>query len=450
MKSHILRTMNKFNMMPKVSVLVGLSGGADSVALTHVLYSLSREYGFLVYTAHINHNLRGEDALRDEQFAKEFSKKLGVECFVLNADVRAVARNENISEELAGRKIRYEFFEKIMREKAIECTATAHHKNDNAETIIMNFMRGSSLSGLSGIPYKRGRFIRPLLDVTREEIEQYCADNALEYVTDSTNNENIYTRNKIRNLLIPQIEGNFNPNIVNTITANAQIISYENDYLESVTENEFARIFDGNSIDINELISLHKAVGLRIIRRFIDNICTIDNIPASVIVQIYNIAVNNVTGTCVNVAADFVARVQYGRLIIEKNPEVCPHFSYSIKIGDKKEIPELSCIIETEFVNEVKKDACEYFAVPPEISEITVKNREKGDTFIPTGMKGHKRIKDYMVNEKIPKYERDKIGLVEFDGKIGWVMGYRRDERFMLRNKNSDSRLLKIHVTYCN
>ena len=135
--------------------------------------------------------------------------------------------------------------------------------------------------------------------------------------------------------------------------------------MESVTENEFARIFDGNSIDINELISLHKAVGLRIIRRFIDNICTIDNIPASVIVQIYNIAVNNVTGTCVNVAADFVARVQYGRLIIEKNPEVCPHFSYSIKIGDKKEIPELSCIIETEFVNEVKKDACEYFAVQP-------------------------------------------------------------------------------------
>lgn len=169
------------------AILVGLSGGADSAALITVLCRLSEKYGYKVYAAHVNHCLRGDAADRDEDFSRQLAERLGAGFFSLRADVAKLAEERGISEEEAGRNVRYSFFDKIADENGIELIATAHHRNDNAETILMNFMRGSGVSGLSGIPYRRGRIIRPLLGVTRAEIERFCAENGIEYVTDATN-----------------------------------------------------------------------------------------------------------------------------------------------------------------------------------------------------------------------------------------------------------------------
>ena len=188
MLNKIEKYMLANEIMPRKSVLIGLSGGADSVALTHLLYQLGKKYGFSMFAAHINHCLRGDDAVRDERFSADFAKSLGIRFFSHKADVRAIAEKEKISEETAGRNVRYSFFEKVMSENGIECCATAHHRNDNAETIFMNFVRGSGVNGLCGIPVRRGAFIRPLLCLSRTEIESYCRENGLSFVTDGTNN----------------------------------------------------------------------------------------------------------------------------------------------------------------------------------------------------------------------------------------------------------------------
>ncbi|MBQ6530500.1 MAG: tRNA lysidine(34) synthetase TilS, partial [Clostridia bacterium] len=230
-------------------VLVGLSGGADSVCLTHALQSLSEQLGIEVYTAHVNHGIRGEEAVRDEEFAKSFSEKLGISCFTARLNIPEDARQKSISEETAGRIARYDFFNRIAAENRLTKIATAHNRNDNAETLLMNFMRGSTVKGLGGIPVRRGNIVRPILCLTRAEIEEYCRENSLEYVTDSTNNETIYTRNKIRRELIPLIERTYNPNFVTTATENAVLTAEDNAYIAKQAENAFISLAADNKAD---------------------------------------------------------------------------------------------------------------------------------------------------------------------------------------------------------
>ena len=200
----VKQTIKRYDLIKEGdSVLVGLSGGADSVALCHILHTM----GINIVAAHLNHNIRGEEAKRDEEFAKTFAKKLGVRFVSKSVNVRELAKNTGMSDEMAGREARYAFFDDVCKSYGLTKIATAHNRNDRAETILMNLMRGSTMSGLSGIPYKRDNIIRPILDLTRAEIESYCDSMGLLYVTDSTNAADDYTRNKIRHKLLPLIEG---------------------------------------------------------------------------------------------------------------------------------------------------------------------------------------------------------------------------------------------------
>ena len=184
------------------SVIVALSGGADSVALLHVLYSLKEQYNLKLYAAHLNHQLRGEEADRDEQFCKILCEKYNIPLYRKSVPVGALAAKRKISEELCGREERYRFFEALSGALHAK-VATAHNADDNAETLLFHLARGSALQGAGGIPPKRGVFIRPLLGCTRAQIERYCDANGLDYVTDSTNLRDDYTRNKIRHQLTP-------------------------------------------------------------------------------------------------------------------------------------------------------------------------------------------------------------------------------------------------------
>ena len=213
-------------------ILIGLSGGADSVCLTHILYSLKSELNIELFAAHVNHGIRGEEAKRDEEFAKNFAKSLDIPIFIKHADVITEAKNRGVSEEMCGRQIRYEFFEETVKEHNINKIATAHNKNDTVETVLMNFIRGSSLAGLCGIPAKRGNIIRPILPLTREAIIAYVNENKLDYVTDSTNLETVYTRNKIRLDLIPYLEQHFNTNFTNTVYHSSDVLYREHQFLE--------------------------------------------------------------------------------------------------------------------------------------------------------------------------------------------------------------------------
>ncbi len=439
----IKHTMLEHNMMPGNSVLVGLSGGADSVALLHIMKRLSAEFGFKVYAAHINHGLRGSEAERDADFSKKLCDLLGIEFFLKNADVRALAKEWGISEETAGRQVRYDFFTEIMSKYSIDYTATAHHKNDCAETILMNFIRGSATPGLCGIPYKRDRFIRPLLDVSRAEIESYCTENSLQYVTDKTNLDTLYTRNKIRNVLIPQIEKDFNPNFCDTVTQNAKIIRDDEDFLKITAESEYKRLVENGAVNVPELKKLHKSVARRIIRIMIDKVSGTSDVSSAVVENILDLCDKNRTGSSCDIAKNVVARIEYGKLIVAYAKAECDEFSYEIKIGESCFIPETGYTVEVSYAEKKDNDKAEYFMLPEGVDSVTVTNRRRGDRFVPSGMTGSKSVKEYMINEKIPQNMRSRTGIVRIGDNIAWIIGYRRDERFKFY-KNG----IKIRIIY--
>ncbi len=437
------KTMLSGGMLPARSILVGLSGGADSTALLYILHGLSKKYGFTLYAAHINHCLRKGTADRDESFSRELCERLGVEFFCCKADVGAEAKRLGISEELAGRRIRYEFFDKLSKKKSITYIATAHHKNDNAETITMNFIRGSGIRGLCGIPRRRGNIIRPLLDITRSEIEEYCAERGIGYVTDETNAEIVYTRNKIRNILIPEIEREFNPSVVDTVTKNAEIMAADEDYLSICADKAYSEITDGGAADISLLKSSHRAIALRVIRKMIDDVCGISDISSFVIGSVYELALMGRTGAKCDITRGVYAVVRYGRLIIEREAEPCGDFEYNIAIGQKLYIPELGFSVLAQSASGSMSDDAQYFSLPDGSSRIAIRNRRSGDRFCPWGMSGTKTVKAFMIDEKIPAPMRDRTGIVTIDGDIAWIIGHRRDRRFKFNGSG-----IKISILY--
>ena len=243
MKQKILQTIKKYNLIKSGdSIVIGVSGGPDSICLLHVLNELKQELNFKIYVAHINHMIR-EEADLETEYVKEFCNKIEVDCFVKRIDVVKIATELKKGTEETGRQVRYEFFNEILEKTNSNKIATAHNNNDKAETIIMNILRGSGTTGLKGIePIRDNKFIRPLIDITREEIEEYCINNNLNPKIDKSNNENIYTRNKIRNVVIPYIKQEFNQNIIKTINRLSEVITEENEYLNKITQEIFNEI----------------------------------------------------------------------------------------------------------------------------------------------------------------------------------------------------------------
>ncbi len=428
--NRVLRTIKEHSLIKSGSkVLVALSGGADSVALTHILHSLSVELDITLFSAHLNHGIRGAEALRDESFALEFSKSLGIECFIKRVDIPKLSNG--ISEELVGRNERYRFFDELCKNNGISYVATAHNKNDNAETLLMNFMRGATLSGLSGIPYQRGNIIRPLLDISREEIEEYCSQNNLGYVTDSTNLEEDYTRNKIRLSLIPKIKNEFNPSFVSTVTSNAQYIFDDNDYIEKITQKEYNNNVKNGRVSISYISSLHISIQKRIIYKMICHAygCSFD-VSSKYTEAAYKLLAMGNSGKSVDLGNGVKARIEYDTLIISKEVSTTADFEYVLPLNEEVYIKEAGIYIKAIHTDTDNGDC---FTVSPDTT-IKVRNRRSGDVFFPSGMKGSKKIKEYFTDEKIPLSQRDKICIITFNDEIGYILGKRRDRRFDFKN----------------
>lgn len=211
--------------------------------MLNVLNEIKNEkiFNFEIIVAHINHGIR-ENAKIDEEFVSDFCKKVGIECYILNTNIKELSKKEGRGLEETGRIVRYDFFDEILEKTNSTKIAIAHNENDNVETIIMNIFRGSGLSGLKGIEAKNGKYIRPLIEAKREEIENYCEDKKLNPRHDETNDQNIYTRNKLRNIVIPYIKTEFNPNIIDTIIRLSDIAKDDINYLSLQTKSAYENI----------------------------------------------------------------------------------------------------------------------------------------------------------------------------------------------------------------
>ncbi len=256
----------KYGMLPPgASVLCACSGGADSTALLRLLCEMP---GLSVACAHFNHRLRGEESDRDEVFVRELCAGLGVELFCGSGDVRAFASERSMGIEEAAREMRYAFLERTAEQHGFDRIATAHHAEDNAETVLLNLIRGSGLRGVSGIPPVRGKLIRPLLCVTRGEILTYLEDIGQNYVTDSTNREDDCARNRMRHRVLPLLAEE-NPAALEHISAASELLRRDEEYLTSCAERFMRAHCEGNELPIAAFLDLPEAVGTRVLRQML-------------------------------------------------------------------------------------------------------------------------------------------------------------------------------------
>lgn len=264
LKEEVLKTIETYNLIEKNDkIVIGVSGGPDSICLLHVLYGLKETLGIEIVVAHVNHMLRDVADLETE-YVQSFCKKLGIECYVKKADILEISKTQKKGTEEVGRQVRYDFFDEVAKKTNSNKIATAHNSNDRAETVILNILRGSGLSGLKGIePIRDNKYIRPLINTDRQDIENYCNDNKLEPKYDKTNNENIYTRNKVRNTVIPYIKKEFNPNIIKTINRLSSLATEENEYLQAITKQEFENLLIEKTENI--ILDLHKFNSLNLV-----------------------------------------------------------------------------------------------------------------------------------------------------------------------------------------
>lgn len=442
-------------------VLVALSGGPDSVCLLNILSKLKNELKIELGAAHLNHMLRGKDAMDDEQYVIDICKQMNIKCFTRQVNINEYSKKEKLSSEMAGRIVRYGFFDEIVKEHGYTKVATAHNANDQAETILFRLMRGTGLEGLGGIKTKRNNIIRPILCLSRQEVEEYIERNQLKPRIDKTNFEKIYNRNKIRLDILPYIKENFNDDIVQTLNRMASLLQKDNEFIEELSFEAYKKYCIEKQeyfIIKGEVFTKNEVVVTRVIRNAITRFSkTHYDFEMKHIYEIYNLAKSG-TGKVVDLPNKIYAENIYGDIYI-KNRIDKKSINY-----DTSEVNILINDIDNKIVEfgeysfefnildnnrqmklNLKHNNFEkYFNFDKIQKDIIIRTRKDGDKIIPLGMTGSKKIKDIFINMKIPKEQREIIPMICFDDKISWVVGLRVSDEYKVTSDTK--KILKIIV----
>ncbi len=419
-KELLIRTIEKNNLFEIGDrVLIALSGGADSVLMTVLLSELKDAYKLELFAAHVNHGIRGAAADGDEAFSKDLCERLSIPFFCKRCSVPKIAREKKMSEESAGRMVRYEFFDRLCEENSINKIATAHHMDDNAETILMNIIRGTGSSGLSGIEYKNGRIVRPMLDFNKKQILEVCREENIEFCTDETNSDTSYTRNNIRHVVLPHLE-TINPNITESLVRQANILSAENNFMKSCCAAEYEKCKTVAGLDIKKLSTLHIAVKRRIIFEFLARLkgsprdITFENVS-----DVLSICESGSGTVSVDIGGLSVC-ASYGILRLKRSYEP---FRFTAEPDKWYDIPQIGKRVMIK-----KQSGAGKFGLSD--GAIVVRSRLPGDAFQPDGMKGTKKVKDFFIDLKIPEDMRGAVPILTCGGDIVAVGEFRCDRRF--------------------
>ncbi len=387
-------------------ITVALSGGADSVALLSVLLEIKDELGIQkVSAAHFNHKIRGEEAERDQEFVINLCESLGVELFLGSADVPQYARDNRLSVELAARQLRYDFLDKL----ETDLVATAHTASDNTETVIFNITRGTSLSGLCGIPPKRGRYIRPIIYCTRADVEIYCKRKKLEFVTDSTNLCNDYTRNGIRHKIVPLLK-QINPSIENAVTRMSDSVRENEDFINTVAQEQYDVLCDGDALRITDFKKLHPAVAKRVIEKYYAEYCgEADNFHIN---RVYEICMS---GGRTSVANRLTAQAENGVLRFVNDGEKPKNINFDVTIEQKNNDIFISC---EKVHNLLLKNILDCDKI---VGKLVLRTRQSGDRIRLKNKNGTKTLKKLYCEYKIAAEYRDNLPVLCDDMGVVWI-----------------------------
>ena len=420
----------RYNMIETGSkVLVALSGGADSVALLLGLLTVKEKYNLEISAIHINHNLRGEESKRDEIFVKNLCEKLSVPLTVKSVDIALLSKQAKESIELCARKVRY----KLFNECSVDKIATAHTANDNAETVIYNLTRGTGLKGIAGIPPVRDNVIRPLITATREEILNFLETNNIAFVTDSTNNEDIYIRNKIRHNIIPKLK-NINSGVIDSILNLSTYAREDSEYLEDIANKTF------NKMLIGEVLSLDvSALEIPILKRVLINFYNstdffTDNLTGLQLNEMLRVVKGEIKRTSLNNNYTF-NRINNG-FIIEKQITDTNKISEKIELNNidklRKHFPNANIVSYEEYVNfqNLQKNMFKYaLDCDKIIGTVFLRSREDGDKYLPVGRKVTKSLRKLLTESKLSLKTKSNLKILQDDKGIFFTNLFGIDER---------------------
>ncbi len=453
------KSFNKlFNNIKKYSlikeednILIGLSGGPDSVFLFHGLVMLREKIKFNLYAAHINHLYRGEDADSDEEFVREICERYSIQLFVKRKNSSILAKQDRITEEEAGRKIRYGFFNQILKDINGGYIATAHNKDDQGETLVQRVIRGTGIEGLTGMDYKLDNIIRPILNIEKKEIIKVLEKHKLNYCIDKTNDQPIYGRNKIRLELIPYIEEKFNKNLKDTLFRMSENMKDDYIIINEAVEKQFKEVLliqqeDRIELDIEKLMNNSKGLRSRILRNSIEFVKgnKVD-VERRHINYLDDFISKNETGKRIDLGDNILGEVSYGRIII-RNKGRFKNYEYNLTNGiNYIEDLNINIKVKNSDAESITDSKTSILIDRNKIKgKLKVRNRREGDIFQPFRMKGSKKLKDYFIDEKIPKEKRERIPIICDNENIIWVGGYRMNHKY--RITRSTERKTKIEI----
>lgn len=440
MTDKVIKTITEHQLIvPDSVVAVGFSGGADSVTLLHILANNREKLNIKEIKAiHVHHGIRGEEADHDLQFCEIMCNDLNIEFIPFYENIPEIANETGESLEECARRVRYKCFEKV------ECdvVATAHNLNDNIETFILNLTRGASLSGLCGIPYKRDKYIRPLLDVTRAEIEEYASQNNIQYVTDSTNLCDDYTRNKLRHNVLPQLFS-INPSFDKAFSKCVENLNLSNDFIVSEAKNLFKESNCGDYFDCKVFENTHNALKYQVISLILKE-KKAQNISREHILAVDNIIKNGGSADIGNGITVTVERnkLYFGKPTVTENFEITfnksdekfqtPVGEYAVFSGDIKDLQKLN-----------KQDMDNLIDCDKIFGETCCRNRRDGDSFVPRNRKCTKTLKRLFNDEKIPLSKRSEMLVLSDEKGIVWTESFGVADRCKVTNESKNIIIIK-------
>jgi tRNA(Ile)-lysidine synthase len=445
----VTATIKKYSMFyEKEKILVGLSGGPDSVCLLYMLNNIKDKFTLDLYAVYVDHNMRPEETPEEIEFCKRLCKRLNVSFLTKSIDVQAYAKQQGMNRQEAARELRYRIFQETAYEINAHKIALGHTADDQAETVLIRLLRGSGTTGLSGIPPVRKNIIRPLIEIERKEIERFLDERKVDFIVDSSNLKKEYLRNKIRLSLLPMLRG-INPNIVETLSKTASIFRDEERYFEIIVTKTLMKLISRKTDARIELFLvpfeiMDKVIMRRVLRRAIEETRGLHGISFVHIEDIIELIKNGKPGDRLYLPKGIRAIKEYSILILTSEPPV-KLSTYTLAIPGETILKEAGILIKALPV-ESRKSVYDPWGVTSQnsglwytlaifdadrlILPLVARPRKNGDFFYPSGFSKRKKLQDFFVDSKVPRDERDRTPIIVSGEDIIWVVGYRGDERF--------------------
>lgn len=450
MREKVIAYLEKWNMVsPGMTVLVGFSGGADSTALLKLLWEYGQAHEVKVQAVHVNHGIRGAEAERDQKFCERFCQERGIPFRAVCADIPFISEKEGIGTEEAGRKVRYEIFEQYLENGCADRVALAHHQNDQAETMLFHLMRGTGLRGLCGMKPVRIPYIRPFLCVTRQEIERWLIREGISWVEDSTNRELLYTRNRIRHQLLAPMEQIRPGSTAHMAGTAGQLLEIE-DYMEQELRRvwqDCVREKDGAfQILLHPFSLLHpamkKLLAMRCLERLLGSSRNLKTVHAE---QVCALAQGR-KGSRIMLPDNIFAVLGYQELTVKRGygAKISEEPVYCVPDGEYLYMGERFCFsLENREKNEEipVNRYTKWFDYDKIRHGIVLRTRRPGD-YLELAGGAHKKLKDYLIDCKIPREERDRCILLADGSHIIWVTGMRISEAYKVTDRTR--RILRV------